>query len=64
MAHASRSLIGTWYKYIIKQIIEDMKIVDFGRDFSLKVGSLKKNFPVKISNLSFKLKGRYMEIYD
>ena len=45
-----------------------MKIVDFGRDFSLKVGSfLKKDFfspPVKMSNLSFKLKGRYVELYD
>lgn len=45
-----------------------MKIVDFGKDFSLKVGSfLKKGFffsPVKMSNLSFKLKGRYVELYD
>ena len=43
--------------------------MDFGRDFSLKVGSFLKKvlffFPrVKISNLSFKLKGRYVEMYD
>ena len=47
-----------------------MKIVDFGRDFSLKVGSFLKKVlffffsRVKISNLSFKLKGRYVEMYD